>query len=173
MARRYGGAQWSMMRAMRPLLLLDVDGVLMPTGSTVPPGYERLSSDSYEVVISPRHGAWPRDLASTFELVWATTWGESAGPIFGALLGLPEMPVVAIDRPAKQGTSKLPAVARFVEDRALAWVDDELFEDAFAWAAERPAATLLVRTSGSAGLSAANVRELRSFGEACSDGRTA
>ena len=83
------------------------------------------------------------------------------------------MPVVAIDRPAKQGTPKLPAVARFVGDRPLAWVDDELFEDAFIWAAERTAITLLVRTSGSAGLSEANVRELQRFGEACSEGRTA
>ena len=160
------------MREMRPLLLLDVDGVLNPTGTTVPPGYERCSSNSYDVLISPRHGAWLRDLASTFELVWATTWGESAGPIFGALLGLPEMAVVAID-PAKQGTPKLPAVARFVGDRWLAWVDDELFEDAFAWAAGRPAGTLLVRTSGSAGLSEPNFQELQRFGEACAGGRKA
>ena len=29
----------------------------MPTGTSVPPGYERRSSSFYEVVIAPRHGA--------------------------------------------------------------------------------------------------------------------
>jgi hypothetical protein len=55
-------------RRMLPLLLLDVDGVLSPTGSGVPPGFERRSTPTYSVVISTDHGAWLQTLSESFEL---------------------------------------------------------------------------------------------------------
>ncbi len=150
---------------MRPLLLLDVDGVLMPLGGSVPPGFVRCTTDHYDVVFSKRHGVWLRSLTPTFELMWATTWGESASQVFGMLLDLPEMNALTLEALSRDGTRKLPAVKEFVGDRPLAWVDDELYEDALEWASLRAAPTLLVRTSGSVGLRAADVVTLRAFGE--------
>jgi hypothetical protein len=42
---------------MLPLLLLDADGVLSPTGSGVPPAFERRSTPTYSVVVSTEHRA--------------------------------------------------------------------------------------------------------------------
>ncbi len=58
-----------------PLLLLDVDGVLMPLGRSVPPGFERHTTVTSDVVVSAQHGEWLRELMGSFELVWASTWG--------------------------------------------------------------------------------------------------
>src|SRR6185437_2957889 len=60
--------------SLRPLLLLDVDGVLSPLGGAVPPGYARHRTDRYDVVVSQRHSEWLRSLTPLFELTWATTW---------------------------------------------------------------------------------------------------
>ncbi|MEN3341392.1 MAG: hypothetical protein V7644_796, partial [Actinomycetota bacterium] len=51
----------------------------------------------------------------------------------------------------------------------IAWIDDELAADAFAWAAERSAAgsaTLLVKTRAHVGLTAEQVEQLAAFARA-------
>ena len=65
----------------------------------------------------------------------------------------------------RTGTRKLAAVQDFVGSRAVAWIDDELYEDAEAWAAQRPVPTLLRRTRGSVGLTLADVQALEEFAE--------
>jgi hypothetical protein len=53
--------------------------------------------------------------------------------------------------------------------RPIAWIDDELAADAFAWAAERSAAgsaTLLVKTRAHVGLTAEQVEQLAAFARA-------
>lgn len=148
---------------MRPLLLLDADGVLMPLGRAVPPGYERCTTASFDVVVCRQHGAWLRELAVLFDIVWATTWGQQANDVLGGLLGLPEMPVLELGELPRAGTRKLAAVASQVGGRALAWIDDELYDDAVLWAEERDAPTLLVRTAPHVGMAAAHVAELQAF----------
>lgn len=150
---------------MRPLLILDVDGVLSPTGRSIPPGFERVTSEDFDVVVSPRHGEWLRSLTSLFDPVWGTTWGDAANAVFGSVLALPVWPVIPLVDLPRDGTRKLPAVSRYVGDRPLAWVDDELYDDARAWAESRPASTLLVATRGSVGLTQEDVERLRAFGE--------
>jgi hypothetical protein len=150
-------------RRMLPLLLLDVDGVLSPTGSAVPPGFERRSTSTYSVVISTDHRAWLQTLSESFELVWASTWGEAANRIYGAIHGLKRLPVIPLGDLPRAGTRKLSAVDRYVGDRALAWVEDELYDDAQAGARPRPAPTLLVRTRASVGLTRTDVGRLAAF----------
>src|SRR4051812_4374976 len=145
---------------MRPLLLLDVDGVLTPTGNAVPPGFERRSTTAFSVVVREEHGEWLRLLSDVYELVWATTWGDSANEVYGTIHGLDEMPVVPLGYLPRAGTRKLAAVARYVGARPFAWVDDELYDDAESWARARVSPTLLVRTCGSVGLSKADVERL-------------
>ncbi len=131
----------------------------------MPPHYERRSGADFSVVVSPRHGDWIRELAVTFELVWASTWGERGAAIFGDLLRLPPMPVVPLERLGPHGTRKLPAVEAFVGSRPCGGIDDELYDDAFSWGAQREVPTCLVRTSGSRGLSRTEVDALIAFGQ--------
>jgi hypothetical protein len=138
------------------LLVLDVDGVLNPWQAKLtrrPEGYEsyrltktdrwyseRASVRRYKgmlVRLHPGHGALLTRLAEQtgLELVWGTTWGESANQRIAPAIGLPELPVIPFDdeldfegalaywRPG--GSWKYPAVARYAAGRPLAWFDDE------------------------------------------------
>lgn len=149
--------------AERPLLLLDVDGVLQPTGSSVPPGYQRFTDDTSSVVLRPEHGPWLLDLAEHFDLVWASTWGASANEAIGRRLGLPELPHVELGELPRHGTRKLAAVQAYVGDRAVVWIDDELYDDAEAWRAERSPPTFLRRTAGGVGLTELDVKLIQVF----------
>lgn len=150
-------------RTERPLLLVDVDGVLNPLGHRPPPGFFVQSIDGYEVAISDRHGRWLNELAESFELWWATTWEQSANNSVGTLLGLPELPVVRFAGERSGDTRKLEAVQGAVGDRSLAWIDDELFLDAYEWARNRAAPTLLVRPSSSVGMTLSHFEQICRF----------
>ena len=63
----------------------------------------------------------------------------------------------------RTGTRKLAAVDHYAGDRPLAWVDDELYDDAQNWAQARPARTLLVRTRAAVGLTHDDVDRLLTF----------
>lgn len=150
----------------QPLLLLDVDGVLQPLGRSIPPGYRRFTSPESEVVLCPDHGRWITELSDSFEVTWVTTWGRSANQAIGAVLGLPTLTHVELGTLPRTGTRKLDAVRAFVRGRACAWVDDEIYEDAVAWAARRAAPTLLIRTAPSVGFTVAHVEQLKGFADA-------
>ena len=53
-----GAFAWVSPTTGRPLLLVDVDGVLQPVGRSVPPGFERFTSDDSEVVLRLQHRTW-------------------------------------------------------------------------------------------------------------------
>ena len=72
----------------RPLLLIDVDGVLCPFGSHCPEGY-RLTEDGPRVWVSERNARWLAELSGYFELVWATMWEHRANAVIAPLYGLP------------------------------------------------------------------------------------
>ena len=147
-----------------PLLLLDVDGVVCPLGKTavdqvaIAGAYANLSHHR----LLP---AWLAELAEAFELVWATTWEDDANTILSPLLGLPDLPVIGFKGTAvgPGETVKLPAVRRFVGNRAFAWVDDRLGVDAIAWAAHRPVATFLRDIDPAAGLTRHDIDALLEF----------
>ncbi len=152
-----------------PYLLLDVDGVLNPLGlqppDLIPEGFVAHRLAGLRVLLAPVHGVWLRELSAVFDLVWATSWEQDANRLIAPLLGLPKfLPVITFGADQTGWTVKLPAVAAFAADRAVAWVDDRFGDDEEAWASARPAPTLLVRTDHSVGITRAVVDQLWTFG---------
>lgn len=161
----------------KPLLLLDVDGVCCPfgAGENVPADLELVLAGDVHVLLGPRTGAHVRALQSRFELCWASGWEERANTYICPLLGLPALAVILLPELGAvtwdedfvvTGTWKLHAVSEAVGGRPLAWIDDELQEDAFEWARARTAAgipTLLICPEAHQGMSENDVAELQSF----------
>ena len=112
----------------------------------------------------PAHGAWLRELAGSFELVWCTMWGERANLEICPRLGLPRLPVVDLwDEEDGLDRWKLPGVIRHAGDRPLAWLDDAFDAPTRAWAAARTAPTELVGVGHRTGLTRRHIRRLRVF----------
>jgi hypothetical protein len=147
----------------RPLLLIDVDGVLTPTTGALPPGFRRSDDAERPIAYHEKHGEWLRELAEHFDLVWGSSWMESANDVYATLLGLDPLPWIDFPRPHGGISWKLEHVQRYVGERAFAWVDDEFYEAEPAWAVERHAPTLLVPVRGSQGLTKQHFEHLRSW----------
>jgi hypothetical protein len=147
---------------VKPLLLLDVDGVLNPLGVREAPGFTEHRLGGMRVLLSPDHGRWLASLADRYDLTWATSWERDADLVaerIGLPLGLPAINFTD----QTEWTVKLPDVMRYVGDRAVAWVDDQLGADVQDWAAARPSPTLLVETDGRVGLTMAHIEVLRAW----------
>ena len=97
---------------MKPLLLMDVDGPMNPFRApwfaqrTPADGYEfhELTPEgdqTYSVALNPRHGVRLLELASIYDLVWASTWGADANRLIAPILGLPtDLPVISLPEPS-------------------------------------------------------------------------
>ena len=55
---------------------------------------------------------------------------------------------------------KVPAIDTFVEDRAVAWLDDLMAPEAYVWAESRPEPTLLVEVDHTTGMTRTHVEQL-------------
>lgn len=160
---------------MKPLLLVDVDGVLNCFGAIWSPEYEaehfepvRVANGRFEIRLPKGTANRLRRLADHFDMTWATAWEDGAHPFFGEWLGLGNAwPVVKFTSGwiGEQRTWKLGDVIRYVEDRPAAWIDDDLQIDAYQWAMDRAAPTLLIRTNPCHGLSDEHVERLLTFAE--------
>jgi hypothetical protein len=91
--------------ADRPLLFLDVDGTLIPFGTT--PEQRQDGFPAYPATLEPPAAVNPilarldpahgrRLMALPCDLVWATTWMADANDEIAPLIGLPELPVVSM-----------------------------------------------------------------------------
>ncbi|GAA2455298.1 hypothetical protein GCM10010191_88020 [Actinomadura vinacea] len=120
----------------KPLLYLDVDGVLNPLSPSEPERFVQHSIGDLTVRLSSEHGAWLRELADHYELIWATTWEHHANEHLGPLLGLPDLPVVEFSTYRRQRgdprfriiqlleTHKWAPILRHADGRSFAWIDD-------------------------------------------------
>lgn len=145
-----------------PLLLLDVDGVLNPFAAPAcPPGYTEHAFFPGEepVRLCAAHTAWLQELATRFELVWATGWGAEANRLLAPLLMLADLPVIAFPPVPFDPCDKLPAIRKFARRRPLVWIDDALPVAAHTWAARRRVPTLLIGIDPAEGLTRPVIEE--------------
>jgi hypothetical protein len=153
----------------RPLLLVDVDGVLNPWHAIdCPPGFREYSFFPGErVLLSEGHGDLLRELASSFELVWATAWEHRANRLICPVIALPELPVIEFPVTGPDYVfRKLPAVIDSVGDRPCAWIDDEHHPAHYRWARERGVPTLIVDIDPAEGLTARVAKQLAEWAAA-------
>jgi hypothetical protein len=126
----------------KPLLLLDVDGPLIPwdsTDETRPAGFvkqklrrRRFLRGPRRVWLNPGHGPALVELADQAgaEIVWATGWQHRANRMIGPAIGLPRLPVIEFRdglerRPGQPFSWKYGPVAQYASGRPLVWLDDD------------------------------------------------
>jgi hypothetical protein len=149
-------AQEQLQPVTRPLLLLDVDGVLNPYGfSRRPAGFtdHRLfPEDDEPVLVNPEHGIWISELARVFEVTWATAWNDDANRLLAPLLGIAPLAVLTMPPAPFEPSDKVQIVSRLAQDRPAVWIDDLHTAKAHAWANNRAEPTLLITIAPSIGL---------------------
>jgi hypothetical protein len=178
--------------ASRPLLLVDIDGVISlfggPPGASQTPaaaGGPSIAGSFHSIegmphFLSSTAAAHLLSLASSYELVWASGWEERAEEHLPHLLGLPErLPFLRFPRDVSAAGSsgsgaaaaprttlahwKLQSVDAYAGERPLAWIDDAFNDACHEWAAGRAAATLLVPTDPQKGLTSREARQLQEW----------
>jgi hypothetical protein len=135
---------------VKPLLLMDVDGPMNPFRApwfvqrTPADGYEfhELTPEgeqTYSVALNPEHGVRLLELASIYDLVWASTWGADANRLIAPILGLPsDLPVISLPEPSvlmSRRSWKVERIVEWVDHRPFAWFDDEINRPTRLWLA--------------------------------------
>jgi hypothetical protein len=158
-------------RSDRPILFVDVDGVLSVFGfdssGALPGPFHWI--DGVAHCIPPASGPLLVRLAERFELVWATGWEEKANEYLPQILELPfrELPCLTFDGKAVFGSShwKLDAITEYAQDRPAAWIDDHIDDSCLLWARMRAAPTLLLEAQPAVGITSQHVSELLAWAE--------
>lgn len=149
----------------RPVLAVDVDGVISVFGFDQPPDR---SQARFEVIdgrvqcIPNAVGDRLRRLGEHFDLFWASGWENQANELLCGILGLPELPFLSFDGKARFGTAdwKLEPLSLYGRGRPLAWIDDSFDEACRRWARQREEPTLLMPTESQVGLEEVQVEAL-------------
>lgn len=164
---------------MKPLILLDVDGVLnlypvVPgtgTHQTFPAWSEENQREYTMSVPNYLFDAIP-ELEKLADFAWCTTWNYDAPASLSPVLGFgADWPVVEVGNPEHVGfreTWKVTGVTKFLEaheGRRVVWIDDQLFDDAADWAARMNSDLgtdiWLFSVNGAYGLTKAKIDELK------------
>jgi hypothetical protein len=150
----------------KPLLFIDIDGVLSLFGfasNSRPPG-SWLNVDGILHLISATASEHLHRLAASYDLIWCSGWEEKANEHLRPALALhAALPTLRLSQAVGEGHWKLGAVDAYAGERPLAWIDDAHDDACRAWAAARPAPTLLVTTDPAVGLTDSAVQELEGW----------
>jgi hypothetical protein len=149
----------------RPLLAIDVDGVISLFGFDEPPASDVARFELIDGMvhcISLAAGKRLRTLGDHYEMIWATGWEEKANDYMPNLLGMPELPVLNFKGAARFGSAhwKLGALDKYSKGRPVAWIDDSFDDSCYEWARKRKYPTLLVPTESALGLEDAHTDAL-------------
>jgi hypothetical protein len=118
----------------RPLLILDVDGVLNPHRPRADPEPPWIIFEAdwsgYVVALNPEHGKQLLALAERTgcEIVWGTSWEEHANAEVSPRLGLPSLEVIQVNTQPSVLDSmvlwKTGHIASYAAGRPFVWLDD-------------------------------------------------
>ncbi|MDU0253976.1 HAD domain-containing protein [Streptomyces sp. PU10] len=155
----------------RPLLFLDVDGPLIPFGSSagreeVPAAPSTTVDQGNPLLARLDPGIGARLIALGCRLVWATTWMEEANEVVAPRIGLPRLPVLERPDADAGGTPrglhwKTRPMVEWAADRPFIWVDDEISAMDRLWVdAGHPAPSLLHQVDPAKGLNGADFSTL-------------
>jgi hypothetical protein len=122
---------------LRPLVLIDVDGVLIPDQAPArPPGYrDYVVSSGEHVWLNPQHGPMLLKLAQETgaELAWATSrWISTANQLIGPLIGLPDLPYAPVPE-WPTDILKADTIVPWTGGRPFAWFEDVPAETRRGW----------------------------------------
>jgi hypothetical protein len=142
--------------AGKPVLAVDIDGVVSLLGFEEPPQWpaaEMALVGGAMHCISLEAGERLRGLGESFEIVWASGWEGRASEL-GRRLKLPEYPHLTFKGAARFGSAhwKTAPLEKYARGRPLAWLDDSLDERCYEWARGRSEPTLLVEVESHQGL---------------------
>ncbi len=147
----------------RPLLFLDVDGTLLPCGTAGSPvrevDWSTWQQPSNPLLSRLTRSLGDRLLALGCELMWATGWGVDANRVLAPILGLPQLPVVALpeypvgDYYDDELHWKTRTLVEMAAGRSFIWIDDEIRQQDWTWVCgNHPGRALLHRVDGLQGL---------------------
>lgn len=131
------------------VVLWDIDGPLNPYLAVWDDRMIVHGTDYNQGRFLPHHGEWMREytLNPAVMMVWASNWLEDTVSV-SELFNLPEFPYILLGPDSSHATWKLPSVDAYLKqyhpNEPVIWLDDELEEDAYEWAAKR-GNTLLVK----------------------------
>jgi hypothetical protein len=180
--------------ASKPLLLIDVDGVLFPYGTTdgrgaqvFGTGYERFQyigpdtsagDEPRWVWLNRVHGPALLALRDAFDLVWCTSWTRKANEFIASTIGLPGLPLVDLDSPEYSGFRpdddmftrmlvKARAVVDYAAGRPFCWIDDLVDRrvDRYVSARSGVGPNLLLCVEPTVGLTQGDLDEARAWAE--------
>lgn len=158
----------------RPILFVDIDGVLNPFGGQCPPGFEEhalFPQDDEPIRVNSSHSAWLLELSHSFDLVWATGWNAADRETLRTVLTLPAFRGAASMPPVPfEPAEKVKGVKEIAGERPCAWIDDVITPEAKKWAAQRIQPTLLIHTNSHEGLQRNHVDQLIRWFSAVSHG---
>jgi hypothetical protein len=152
----------------RPILAIDVDGVISLFGFEQPPPTEEAKFELVDGMvhcISLLAGKRLLRLAEYYEMVWATGWEDRANDYLPNILGLPNLPFLTFNGAARFGSAhwKLGPLDEYCAGRAMAWIDDNFDESCYEWARSRSEPTLLIPTEAHLGLEEAHTEALAAW----------
>jgi len=162
------------MELPRPLVLVDVDGVLNPARSHAP-GYRGNwvfpGGLAHRLLLNPSHGQILTELAEVAgaELVWASYWRNRANTWVAPRVGLPPLPFVPIPRRwgprtrPSPGSWKACHVAVWAGQKPFVWFEDDA--DAVSRLASQPGLGrhLMVKVDPVTGLTDSHVEQARAW----------
>ncbi len=149
----------------RPILAVDVDGVISIFGFDDPPGRDEARFELVDGMvhcISLLGRRPPAAPVGALRHGLGDGVGGRANDYLPNILGLPVLPHLTFNGTARFGSAhwKLGPLDEYCQGRPMAWIDDNLDESCYEWARARPEPTLLVPTEPHLGLEEAETEAL-------------